>query len=692
MTLLASLARRWEASVWKEADGPLVPPKLAPRGAAPTNVGFEMVLDAQGRLLEARLLGAPNETPPRFRVMHLPDIERTSGDAPAFLWDKTEYLLGVTNVGTANAPEPGQKDKSQRRHDLLVAEMARRIGDDPDEGLRAVMAFLADWTPERFTEALSPDMLDLNGVFRLTGDRHELPDAEGLLRDRYVHERPAARALWMPEDPEPPEGAPMDLVAGEPTVPARLHSKIKGVAGGQAAGAPIASVNAPAFKSHGWAEGLDAPVSPASSHAYRTALNALLARDGGGRVRFDRGTTRHGARRRPPEFRNKGIVGDTTVAFWAERSGKPDADAEAVVGAALGATELPEHLWGRGNFASDAAPTEPPEADTEAETKRRAAEQRALGDAIGGLTKGRSVDLAPGHSLDPGTVIHVLGLSPNEGRISIRFHHVGSLGDLASNVEKHWEAMRLDGREGHPSARALVREAAVHRWDANAKLWKVQKDAEPPKRLAGELLRAILEGTKYPETLAAAILLRIRSERGHVNARRAAMLKAVFNRNHSKQHGGELMPGLRHDRLTQGYLLGQLFALYEKAENESQVKLVNGKRERRERNATLRDRYFTAAGAGPARVFPTLGNGHGHNMAKLRKRPEETFQRSHGYIEREVGRVMSGLPIDIPKTLSPPEQSEFIVGYWHMRTDRPLPSDDGNEDDTDLIDNQEPAQ
>ena len=337
----------------------------------------------------------------------------------------------------------------------------------------------------------------------------------------------------------------------------------------------------------------------------------------------------------------------------------------------------------------------PAEADTlddkkETDAARRAREQATLDEVVSALAKGEPFETAWG-SLDPGTTIHALGLSPNEGRISIRFYHVASLDTFARNIDRHWRDMALVTLADYrPAPRALVREAAVHRWDGTAKRWKAQKDAEPPKRIAGELLRAILEGTTYPETLAAAILLRIRSERGHVNDRRAAMLKAVFNRNYAKDDGERLMPGLDRERHTPGYLLGQLFALYEKAENEAQAKLVNGKRERRERNATLRDRYFTAASAGPARVFPTLGNGHGHNMAKLRKRPEETFQKSYGYIEREVGRVMNGLPIDIPKTLSPPEQSEFIVGYWHMRTDRPLKSDEGNEDDAgDLIDTEE---
>lgn len=688
MTLLASLARRWEALAWQ--DGPLVPENgLAPRGAASVNVGFELVIARDGTLVEHRLLGAPHEKPPRWRVLYLPDIERTSGIAPAFLWDKTAYLLGVTNVGTDKERRAGQDKRTVAEHAAFVGAQQDRIGDDPDEGLRAMLAFLDAWSPERFeAEGLSLEYLDLNGVFRLEDDRH----SDGTWR--CVHERPAARALWTPSEPTPASDMPTCLIEGRPTLPARLHSKIKGVYGGQASGAPIASVNAASFRSHGWTEGagLDAPVSPRAAHAYRTALNALLARNGDGGARIERGTTRHGARRGPRGFENKGVVGDTTVAFWAETGGgEPAEPAEAIVGAGLGQEDALAQFAAGADMWGD----EDAEPDPEQIAKRRTREHKALGEAVGALADGASFDASFGR-LDPNTTIHVLGLSPNEGRIALRFHHVGSLGTLAENLRRHWEAMRLSAAQDErpPSARALVRETAIHRWDTTTKRWSVAKDAAPPPRLAGELVRAILEGTRYPQTLAAAILLRVRSERGHVNARRAAILKAIFNRNHADQHGGPLMPGLDRDRLTPGYLLGQLFALYEKAENEAQAKLVEGKREKRERNATLRDRYFSAASAGPARVFPTLGNGHGHNMAKLRKRAEETFQKSHGYIEREVGRVMAGLPIDIPNTLSPPEQSEFIIGYWHMKNDRPLKSDDGNEDadENDLIEAEGPAQ
>jgi len=664
MTLLASLARRWEALSWQ--DGPLVPDNgLAPQGLSPANIGFELVIARNGRLLEHRLLDAPREKPARFRVMHLPTIERSGKDpVPAFLWDKTAYLLGATNIGSPNEPKAGQGPRTANEHAAFVAVQRTSIGNNPDEGLQAVLAFLDAWSPERFEGELSPEYLDLNGVFRLDGDRH----AGGTVR--YVHEREAARAIWMPVDPDPGEHAPMCLVDGRPTAPARLHSKIKDVYGGQGAGAPIASVNKPSFRSYRWAEGLDAPVSPRAAHAYRTALNALLARGGEGRGRLDRGTTRHGARRGPGAggFENKGVVGDTTVAFWAETpEGAPDRAGEALLGAALGAPDPLAFLVGGVAGEEPEAPA-PPEPTPEDAERRRSRQQQALGELIAALAAGTPAESDAGR-LDPGTVINVLGLTPNEGRISVRFYHSGSLGTLAGNVAAHWEDMALASLgDRRPTARALIGETAVHRWDAGAKRWKVAKNAEPPKRLAGELLRAILEGTKYPETLAAAILLRIRSERGHVNARRAAMLKAVFNRNHAKRNGGKLMPGLDRERRTPGYLLGQLFALYEKAEDASQASYdATGKRTGGGRNATLRDRYFTAASAGPARVFATLANSYVHDVAKLRK--SQAGGLAH-WFDSEIGRVMAGLPIDLPNTLSAPEQSEFVVGYWHMRTER----------------------
>ena len=78
---------------------------------------------------------------------------------------------------------------------------------------------------------------------------------------------------------------------------ARSHPAMKGVRGGQAAGAALVSFNAPAFCSYGHEQGANAPVSEYAAFAYTTALNLLLA---------DRNCCQR--------------IGDTTIVCWAENA------------------------------------------------------------------------------------------------------------------------------------------------------------------------------------------------------------------------------------------------------------------------------------------------------------------------------------------------------------------------------------
>jgi len=80
---------------------------------------------------------------------------------------------------------------------------------------------------------------------------------------------------------------------------ARLHPKIKGVTGSQAAGASIVSFNASAYESYGKSQSFNAPVSEEAAFQYGAALNSLLT----------------GPRSQKHRIR----IGDTTTVFWTEK-------------------------------------------------------------------------------------------------------------------------------------------------------------------------------------------------------------------------------------------------------------------------------------------------------------------------------------------------------------------------------------
>ena len=101
------------------------------------------------------------------------------------------------------------------------------------------------------------------------------------------------------------------------------------------------------------------------------------------------------------------------------------------------------------------------------------------------------------------------------------------------------------------------------------------------------------------------------------------------------------------------YVLGRLFAVLERIQQDANPGIL----------ATIKDRYFNAACATPARVFPVLQKLSQHHLRKL---PE----KSRAYHEIQVGRIMDLLRMQeapFPRTLSLEAQGIFILGYYHQR-------------------------
>ena len=125
------------------------------------------------------------------------------------------------------------------------------LADTDDEGLRALLAFMQRGRRSASDHARPPEdfLQNPNLVFQLDGER------------RYLHERPAARALWARLLAGASRREGLCLISGERAPLARLHPSIKGVRGAQSSGASIVSFNLDAFTSYGKDQGENAPVS-----------------------------------------------------------------------------------------------------------------------------------------------------------------------------------------------------------------------------------------------------------------------------------------------------------------------------------------------------------------------------------------------------------------------------------------------
>ncbi|MHC1685971.1 MAG: type I-C CRISPR-associated protein Cas8c/Csd1 [Clostridiaceae bacterium] len=244
---------------------------------------------------------------------------------------------------------------------------------------------------------------------------------------------------------------------------------------------------------------------------------------------------------------------------------------------------------------------------------------------------------------DDKTRFYVLGLSPNASRIAVRFWIVDTIEGMAGKIRQHFDDLRIDhgpkDREFFPLFRLLVS-------------LSVQGKADNiPPNLAGDTMRAILEGLPYPKTLLGAAIRRIRAEH-EVSYYRAALIKACLNRSnrfYSNENEKEMNVSLDISNPNIGYRLGRLFATLEKIQQEASPGI----------NATIRDKFYGAASSTPVTVFGNLMRLKNHHLAKLVNRGRAVN------MERLIGEIMEGIG-DFPTHLKLEDQGRFAIGYYHQ--------------------------
>lgn len=415
----------------------------------------------------------------------------------------------------------------------------------------------------------------------------------------YVHEDAEIMAAWdKSRTGDACETMGQCLILGRELPIARIHPSVKGVYGAQSSGAALVSFNVDSFTSYGKSQSYNAPVSTQAAFAYGTALNYLITSD-----------------------TNRIRLADTTMVFWADKKG--GRQEETVLAWCLDPVDTTEK---------------------EDEEKRRidlsAARQAKtiLERAKSGLPSGDG-------AFDPDTRCYMLGLAPNAARLSVRFWQVSSFGDVLTKIAQHYADMDIAGMERIGGI--------VSPW-RTLKTIAVQEDAKNvPPLLGGQFLKAILSGQMYPQSLYNAALVRSRTggDHGGVNTVRAAVVKAFLLRKYrlcnQPEKEASVTVSLNESNTNNAYLLGRLFSLMEKVQKDALGGNIN---------ATISDRYFGAASATPAAVFPLLLRLSRHHVAK-----SEYGKRS----DRKIQEVMNGLD-KFPTHLNLEGQGQFILGYYHQ--------------------------
>jgi CRISPR-associated protein Csd1 len=583
---------------------------VTPFGYDTMGVSFALNLSAEGELLDVFPLSTQEKRGKamveRPLMMAIPaQVKRSVNIAPNFLCDNSVYVLGLADeekLKTKRDPLYAlHRFEAFCRFNLELLAEARCAEAD------AAAAFLSAYHPDRaaqnailsrYREAL---VKGSNLVFKLEGSAGYLHDAPEL---RRVWERYLSRTAS--------ERTGQCLATGETGPIARLHPATKGVKGGQPTGATLVGFNAAAYESYRRAQGLNAPTSEQAVFAYSTALNYLLSSQNPNR---------------------KIYLSDTTVVYWA------------------GSTDRAYATVFQGLFSPDWV-EEPSE-----DGGRDAAAERRLAEIAQKVKSGAPLDVDNLLSgLDKETRFYVLGLAPNAGRLSVRFFYRDAFGKAIEKIMAHYRDLEIVKEREWQTGRITVRNIL------DETVSKKASDSTPPPLMAGAVLRAILNNTPYPAALFYAILNRVRADMDDkdrriykINWTRAAVIKAYLTRKYRNQDQNPILEVLcmsLNERATHpAYLLGRLFAVLEKAQQEAIGEV----------NASIKDRYFTSACASPASVFPMLLRLSQHHITKA----------EYGYnLDRRIQDILNLLDVEsnpIPARLTLDEQGVFILGYYHQR-------------------------
>lgn len=595
---------------------------VAPLGYSATGVSFALNLSMKGELLDIYPLfeqvqrGKKTfETPLRMIVPE--QVKRASNIVANFLCDNSTYVLGLSDKNEGDLQYVQKRFEAFRQFhcDLLT-------GADCPEAI-AILAFLNSYHPQTGREhpVIAAHLEELlkggNLVFKLEGE------------SGYLHQNPKIRRIWETYKTKTNGVVGQCLVTGENGPIARLHPSLKGIKDANPTGATLVGFNAPAYESYGKEQGENSPVSEKAAFAYTTILNYLLSSGNKNR---------------------KFSIGDTTVVYWAESSNPIYATIFA-------------GLFG---IAQDT-----PKVDAEDEISENFVQdkkaERLLAAIADKVQHAGALDITGLQDLDPNTRFYVLGLAPNAARISIRFFQQDPFQKMVQKIMTHYKDM------------AIVKEFDDQ--PSQIPIWQILKETVSKKSsdqnasplLAGSMFMAILNNAPYPAALYYAVINRIRADADEpkegfrkINYPRAAIIKAYLTRKYRYQNSSQIKEVLSmslNEKSTQpAYLLGRLFAVLEKVQQEAIGDM----------NASIKDRYFTSACASPATVFPLLLRLSQHHISKA----------EFGYAsDRRIEEIMNLLEIrdnPIPAHLSLDEQGIFILGYYHQRAAFYVPKTNGD--------------
>ncbi len=385
------------------------------------------------------------------------------------------------------------------------------------------------------------------------------------------------------------------------------HGMIKRVPDGQPSGCALVSYNENAFESYGLEGNNNSSICTNCAKTYVEGLNWLLS--SGSEVLIERKKGKAKPMFRYSNRRNFGK--DTAMVFWT-RSNQ-----------AVGEIDLLE------------APS--------------AGEVAGMIDALSSGKEQGSRYLEPER-------FYSCTLSGAAARIAMRDWIETSLGDFRMAIA-HWFSDIAISRYDPDRKEMITHYSPLYELARSCQRKNsddsYDKEDTATARVASSLWKAALQNRPIPLWILTKVLQRARLDKHGVTPERAALIKLVLNR--INKGGGFMIEGNKaKGNRPVAYVCGQIFA---KLESIQYAALGD-------RNAGIREKYFTYAMTTPAAAFGRLFNLHSKHFTKLKgEKPGLAVT-----LDKELQELCKDVDINsFPQLFQLEQQGQFAIGYYHQK-------------------------
>jgi len=349
----------------------------APIGYENEELDFIIIIDSEGNFVDLQ----NKRENKRGHVYHIPKAVIRSGSKvlPNLLWDKIEYIIGISKDETKSA----QAIKYNKAFIDKLKTLPEKLSNDAS--IKAILLFYdKNQIKELIKHQNWEECLKVSGwlSFQLDGATDLIANIEAV---KKYQEKEFISGSYEEDDAKKlKEG--VCLITGEKKIIKRLNTELR-LPGSDKNVKIVAFQKNSGFDSYGKEQAYNAPISILAENNYSAALKHLIN-----------------------SKTNKKIVSDTTIIFWSERKTEEITLEEEVL------------AW---VIAAQKADGDNPDTGVD-----------KIETFINSIFTGQVAAERTNH-------FYVLGLAPNAARISVKFWKTPSVEDFGKNIKKHFDDFEI---------------------------------------------------------------------------------------------------------------------------------------------------------------------------------------------------------------------------------------------------------